>query len=289
MLVPDQRAGGRRADSVVAPNVVLRRGSDRDYFVVVDDVYFAYQANLVLRNISFRITRGEFVAIIGPSGCGKSTLLSIIQGLLLPSHGQVTVDGVPVDSPSGNRTMIFQHFALLPWKTVLGNVALGLKYQTKMKRREYELIARKCIELVGLSGSEHRYPHQLSGGMRQRVGIARAFAVEPAVLLLDEPFGALDAQNAEIMRDELCRLVKDAEMTAIMVTHNLDEALALSDRVIVMGPGVVIEDVNVENVKSTVQRGIEWGGSAEYRELRRRLWSIIRDEVMRSEARAGNS
>lgn len=260
-------------------------GGQSHGFVDVADVYFAYGQNLVLEDISFKIKKGEFVAIIGPSGCGKSTLLRTIQGLLRPSHGEVTVDGVNVDGPSGNRAMVFQHFALLPWKTVLANVVLALKYKGIGKPRDRIERARKNISMVGLSHCENLYPYQLSGGMRQRVGVARAFAVEASVLLLDEPFGALDAQNAEIMREELSRLVRQEGSTAIMVTHNLDEALGLTDRVLVMGtnPGAVVEDVQVAEIRDASGDASTWTQTSAYHRLRDRLWSILRDEVLRAQ------
>jgi ABC-type nitrate/sulfonate/bicarbonate transport system ATPase subunit len=262
-------------------------GTSEAHAVSVKDVYFAYGNSLILKDISFDVDRGQFVSIIGPSGCGKSTLLRTIQGLLPPNSGSITVEGVPVSGPSGNRAMVFQHFALLPWKSVLSNVALGIKYQRKVDASTRTELAQKFLRMVGLEGFEHLYPHQLSGGMQQRVGIARAFAVEAAVLLLDEPFGALDAQNAEIMREELTRLVRQERSTAIMVTHNLDEALGLTDRVLVMGanPGTVLEDVQVDQVRATVSDPTRWATSVEYSELRERLWETLRDEVMRAQAR----
>lgn len=252
--------------------------------VSVENVHFAYAGDLILEDISFTIESGQFVAIIGPSGCGKSTLLKIIQGLLQPNFGTAAVDGVQVDGPHGDRAMIFQHFALLPWLTVLKNIALGLKY-SGTPSRERERTGREYLRLVGLAGSEHLYPQQLSGGMQQRVGIARAFATKSSVLLLDEPFGALDAQNAEIMREELTRLVRHEGSTAVMVTHNLDEALGLTDRVLIMGarPGVIIEDVSVSDYRAPLARPEEWPNSTTYRELRDRLWQSLRAEVLRTQ------
>lgn len=251
--------------------------------VKIENAYFAYGSKLILEDISFDIDPGQFVAIIGPSGCGKSTLLKIVQGLLNPNFGSTEIDGKPVDGPYGDRAMIFQHFALLPWLTVQKNIALSLKYQGAVERDRMET-ARRYLSLVGLEGSEELYPQQLSGGMQQRVGIARAFASEPSVLLLDEPFGALDAQNAEIMREELSRMVRHEGKTAIMVTHNLDEALGLTDRVLVMGarPGVIAEDVPIADYRRNLSDH-DWSSSVEYRELRERLWTVLRNEVLRTQ------
>jgi ABC-type nitrate/sulfonate/bicarbonate transport system ATPase subunit len=252
--------------------------------VAVENLYFAYGGDLVLEDISFTIESGQFVAIIGPSGCGKSTLLKIIQGLLKPNFGTAAIDGVPVIGAHGDRAMIFQHFALLPWLTVLKNITLGLKYSGQPARVR-ERNGREYLRLVGLAGSENLYPQQLSGGMQQRVGIARAFATKASVLLLDEPFGALDAQNAEIMREELSRLVRHEGKTAVMVTHNLDEALGLTDRVLVMGarPGVIIEDVVVAQYRGSFDDQDAWPGSEAYRDLRNRLWHTLRAEVLRTQ------
>lgn len=251
--------------------------------VKVENAYFAYGSKLILEDISFEIEPGQFVAIIGPSGCGKSTLLKIVQGLLSPNFGAAEIDGEVVAGPYGDRAMIFQHFALLPWLTVLKNIALSLKYQG-IPESDRVGTARRYLKLVGLEGSEELYPQQLSGGMQQRVGIARAFASEPSVLLLDEPFGALDAQNAEIMREELSRMVRHEGKTAIMVTHNLDEALGLTDRVLVMGarPGVIAEDVPVGDSRGSLSDH-DWSGSDVYRDLRERLWSVLRNEVLRTQ------
>lgn len=254
-----------------------------DAYVSIRSIYFAYGESLILRDVNLDIKRGEFISIVGPSGCGKTTLLKIVQGLLEPSYGTVSVDSVPVTGPAGNRSMVFQHFGLMPWKTVLQNVVLGLKYRGKeFTKAERTRRAVEYIRMVGLEGCENLFPRQLSGGMQQRVGIARAFATQPAVLLLDEPFGAVDAQNAEIMRSELVRLVVHEHRTAIMITHNLDEALEASDRVLVMGArgGGFIEDVRIDIPRGPNGERTEWKSSTEYHALRERMWTILRDEVV---------
>lgn len=279
-------AGFTESQSVAVTNTVQpndRQNKDRPA-VDVRDVYFAYRHELTLSGVSFSVPEGQFVSIIGPSGCGKSTLLNLIQGLLPVSYGDIRVAGELVDGPSGNRAMIFQQFALLPWKTVRKNILLGLKYGGHQSRPDRERAAEKYMRLIGLTKYRDMYPHQLSGGMQQRVAIARALALEPAVLLLDEPFAALDAQNAEIMRGEVSRLVSDQARTAILVTHNLDEALQLSDRILVMGSssGLILEDISLVPARSSLGAGVDWAFSTPYHELRDRLWGMLQTEVMGS-------
>lgn len=252
----------------------------------IEDLYFAYGSRLILKDISLTVPRGEVVALIGPSGCGKSTLLKLVQGIIQPSFGSVSIEGEQVSGPSGDRATIFQQFGLLPWKTVLNNVLYGTKYRragaNKLQRTEE---AMEWIHRVGLAGFENHFPRQLSGGMQQRVGIARAFSIRPSVLLLDEPFGAVDAQNAEIMRGELMRLVAETACTAMLVTHNLDEALDVADRVVVMGahPGVIKEDVRVDAPRGEDGCRAEWRHTSEHRELREQMWATLRAEVLRTQ------
>src|SRR5690606_38289525 len=203
--------------------------------VTVSGLTFWYGSKLVLDNVSCHIQEGEFVSVIGASGCGKSTLLQLLDGVLRPTHGLVRIGGRPAERRDNSRAMVFQSFALLPWKTVLANVRLGLDYRRRdLSSKQRNEIARHYLARVGLSDSEHLYPYQLSGGMQQRVGLARAFAVQPSLLLMDEPFGALDAQNAEILREEVRALVKEENRSVVFVTHTLDEALQLSVRVLLM-------------------------------------------------------
>jgi len=202
-----------------------------------------------LDSVSFDIYPHEFLCLVGPSGCGKSTLLRILDGLDLPSSGQVLFKSQPVTEPSPKLSMIFQTFALLPWKTVRENVELGLEAQELPPKERHEKAA-KYIESVGLDGFEDAYPRELSGGMRQRVGIARALAVEPEVLLMDEPFSSLDELTAETLRREVLDIWREPTKvtdTFIMVTHNVHEAVFMADRVIVLRarPGRVVGDINV--------------------------------------------
>jgi NitT/TauT family transport system ATP-binding protein len=201
----------------------------------------------VLHDVSVTITPGEFVCLLGPSGCGKSTFLGALAGHLAVASGSLRLDGRIIDGPDPGRGIVFQHHTLFPWKTVLDNVAYGLKMKGVARaRREHE--ARALLALVGLAGFEGRYPFELSGGMQQRVEIARVLINEPRVLLMDEPFGALDAQTRSRMQQLLLRLWTREPTTVVFVTHDIDEALFLADRVLVMSPrpGRIIDDIRID-------------------------------------------
>jgi len=202
-----------------------------------------------LDGVTFRVENQEFCSILGHSGCGKTTLLTIMAGFEQPTSGEILVDDKPVAKPSWQRTVIFQDYALFPWMTVAQNIAFGLEMKRIAPAERADIVARN-VRLVGLSGFEHRYPHQLSGGMKQRVSIARALAVDPEVLLMDEPFGALDAQNRSRMQEELGRLLAQDDLrdkTMVLVTHSIEESILLSDRIIVLTrrPGRVKADIKV--------------------------------------------
>jgi len=203
----------------------------------------------VFENISFMVRDGEFVSIIGSSGCGKSTLLGIAAGLAEASAGVITLDGRPVRGPGLDRGVVFQEFALFPWLTVLGNIKFGLQSKG-VPRTEQDQIAQRYVKLVGLSGFEDYHPYRLSGGMRQRVGLARALAIEPSALLMDEPFGALDAQTREAMQGALSEIWRKTKITILFITHDIREAIYLSDRILVLSgrpAGVSLElTVNLE-------------------------------------------
>jgi NitT/TauT family transport system ATP-binding protein len=200
-----------------------------------------------LRDIRLDISDGEFISIVGPSGCGKSTLLKILAGILARSSGEVTMRGRPLTGPSRDLGVVFQSPVLLPWLTVLQNVMVPLKIQRR-DRSEGEARARDLLAMVGLSGFERKYPSELSGGMQQRVGICRALVHDPAILLMDEPFGALDAMTRETMNEELQRIWSERQKTILLVTHSIPEAIHLADRVVVMTPrpGRIVEVIDVD-------------------------------------------
>ena len=229
---------------------------------------------LALRDINFTVRHNEFCSILGHSGCGKTTLLTIIAGFEQPTFGQLLLNGMPVGKPGWERTMIFQDYALFPWLTVQDNIAFGLEMKN-VKVAERNRIVQQYIALVGLSGFERRYPHQLSGGMRQRVSIARALAVNPQVLLMDEPFGALDAQNRSLMQGEMVRIWERERKTCVLVTHSIEEAIALSDRILVMTrrPGTIKADITVALARPRSE------DDTEVLALRRKIRELILDEV----------
>ncbi|MDX2053548.1 MAG: ABC transporter ATP-binding protein [Polyangiaceae bacterium] len=209
-----------------------------------------------LSDINYDVRKREFISVIGPSGCGKSTLIRILAGLDYPSEGTVLLDGKPVHAPGADRGMVFQGYTLFPWLTVRKNVAFGLRMKG-MKGSEVEKQVDHWLEVVGLTRFERHYPHQLSGGMKQRVAIARALANGPRILLMDEPFGALDAQTRASMQAHLLQIWQDVDVTILFITHDLDEAVYLSDRIVVLGahPGHIREiiEVNVPRPRSPSQ------------------------------------
>jgi NitT/TauT family transport system ATP-binding protein len=229
---------------------------------------------------SIRVDPGEFVSIIVPSGCGKSTLLNAVAGFLKPTRGKVNVDGEPVGGPSADRGMVFQQYSLFPWKTVRENVEFGLKMKG-MDRNQREKSARTLLGLAGLLSFEKQYPDSLSGGMKQRVGILRALATGPKVLLLDEPFGALDAQTRVIMQQILNNIWQRLKTSVLFVTHDIDEAIFLSDRVYCMTarPGTIKAEIVVPLARP---REPSMMMSSEFLALRRGLMSLIREESLKA-------
>jgi NitT/TauT family transport system ATP-binding protein len=227
----------------------------------------------------FTVRDGEFVTIIGPSGCGKSTLLHIMGGFIQAEAGAISVHGRQVKGPGPDRGMMFQEFALFPWKTVAGNVAWGLEAQGFPKREVEETVTR-YLALIGLAEFRNHYPAELSGGMKQRVALARVLAFDPEVLLMDEPFGALDAQTRESMQEELTRLWERTGKTIVFVTHDIDEAVYLGDRVVVLTarPGRIREEVKIELPRP---RSLEVKKSAQCHEYRNYIWDSIRTESRR--------
>jgi len=230
-----------------------------------------------LNGVSFSLERGEIVAITGASGCGKTTMLRIIMGLEQASGGSVSVNGNVVSACGYDRGMVFQHSELLPWRNALQNVAFGLELKGMDKAtRMHE--ARRHLDLVGLGHAAERLPHQLSGGMKQRVGIARALAIGPEVLLMDEPFGALDAQTREGLQNELVAIQAETQQTIIIVTHDLDEAVLLADRVVVMSRGRVAEIIEVKLPRPRPSLAA-LRGNPEFGEKRLRLWELLKTEM----------
>jgi NitT/TauT family transport system ATP-binding protein len=239
---------------------------------------------LALEDVSLEVRPREFVALLGPSGCGKSTLLYLIGGFLPTEDGSIRVNDKPVARPGPDRGIVFQHFALFPWKTVRANILYGLERQG-MARDDREKRAQSFIDLVGLTGFEDSYPSQLSGGMKQRTAIARTLAFDPEILLMDEPFGALDAQTRSLMQSELLDIWRRTPKTVIFVTHDVQEAVYLADRVFVMSarPGrikAIVEtkfekDANVFRTPAFVEKVDE-------------IWNLVRDEAIKAEKRASS-
>src|SRR6478752_7053845 len=226
-----------------------------------------------LDRVSFSVKDGEIVALIGPSGCGKTTALRVAMGLDASTSGRVTVDGREVKGCGYDRGMVFQHAELLPWLSAMQNVMFGLEMKG-MRGVELPDTATRYLELVGLSDSLSRRPHQLSGGMKQRVGIARALAIDPKVLLMDEPFGALDAQTRETMQAELLELHARTRKTILFVTHDLDEAVLIADRIVVMKHGMVQEIMTVPLKRPRPDLGVV-RGTAEFADTRYRVWQAL--------------
>ncbi|MBM7508495.1 ABC transporter ATP-binding protein [Nocardioides sp. 31GB23] len=236
----------------------------------------------VFDDVDLHVGDNEFVSILGPSGCGKTTLLRIVAGIEERTSGSVLVDGDEVERPRPDTTLVFQNFRLLPWRTVEDNVAYGLRLRGKSKA-ESRAAAQPYIAMVGLEGREKKYPYQLSGGMQQRVGLARALAIKPGTLLMDEPFGALDAQTRELMQDELLRIWSNDKRTVIFVTHSIDEAIVLSDRVIVMqsNPGRIVEDITIPFERPRTPTAIRT--DPRFARLRAEMWSLLRQEPLSTE------
>lgn len=234
----------------------------------------------VLDGIDLDIIEGELVSIVGPSGCGKSTFLAAVDGLISIHGGEIQIDDRKVTRPGRDRGLVFQHDSLFPWRTVLNNVAYGLELQRTLPKAERLDRARQFVELVGLKGFEDAYPGELSGGMRQRVNIARALAVDPELLLLDEPFAALDAQTREYMQFELLKILDRAKKTAMFITHQIDEAIFLSNRVVVFSsrPAKVREVVEID-LPST--RTLDLKHTPRFQEIFRHIWQLIEEETQK--------
>jgi len=249
---------------------------------------FSAHGRSAFERVSFSVARGDFAALIGPSGCGKSTLLHIMAGLSAPSAGTVRLKGEPVTSPRDDMMFVFQQYnkSIFPWKSVLENVMLGVKYRSQTPRHGLEALCGKHLEMVGLGRYAHYYPYQLSGGMQQRVAIARALARRPDILLMDEPFSALDAMMRAELQDLLLELWQELRLTILFVTHDLDEALYLAQRVILLSasPGTVADTVQVP--LAYPRRQVETRSDPVYLELRERLYKAMVEQVVAGRAQA---
>ena len=252
-------------------------------FENVSKVFRARGATVTaLDDITLEVHAGEFLVIVGPSGCGKSTLLDLLGGLATATSGRILVDGVPVTGPGLDRGVVFQQSALLPWRTAQGNVEFGLEAKG-VPRRQRPARAREYLDLVGLSGFHDRYPHELSGGMKQRVAIARSLAFDPDVLLMDEPFAALDAQTRDGLQDELLRIWEKTGKTIVFITHGIEEAVYLGQRVAVMTsrPGRIKQIVDVPITARSATEDLR--SDPEFTRYRHEIWSLLRDEVSKAQ------
>ena len=260
--------------------VAPKRGDEHDveYAVTARDVSKNYGDVEALKDLSLDFPRGQLTSILGPSGCGKTTLLKIIAGLLSPTSGEVEVNGKPVTGPGPDRAFVFQDFALLPWASVIRNVAFGLELRGVAKS-ERESIAQKYIQNVGLGGFENSFPHELSGGMRQRVGLARALSVDAQVLLMDEPFSAVDEQTRRKFQEDLLLLVQKESKTFIFVTHSIEEAVYVSDQIAILlpRPSRVSEIIKPTGIRNKGTDDIR--RDPEYLDIVDRIWSSLRSYV----------
>ncbi|MFC0680596.1 ABC transporter ATP-binding protein [Lysobacter korlensis] len=231
-----------------------------------------------VEDVNLTVREGEFITVLGPSGCGKTTVMNVIAGLVPPTEGSVLIDGEPVAGPSPDRAVVFQDYALMPWRTVEDNVRFGFEMQRSRASDTASKVAG-AIEMVGLRGFEKSYPRELSGGMQQRVGLARAIVAEPRILLMDEPLGAVDALTREVMREEIERLFLATGKTVVFITHSIEEAILLGDRIVVFKsrPGAVLEIVETKMERPRSERGAQ--GDRRYIELRDHLWDVLQQEA----------
>ena len=242
------------------------------------------QEFIAIRDVDLSVGAGEFLTIVGPSGCGKTTLLEILAGLTEPTDGSLRIDGIEVHGPSLSRGIVFQQYALLPWRSALSNIEFSLEAKGGLSRRERRERARSVISLIGLEGFEDRYPHELSGGMKQRVAIARSLVYEPDILLM-EPFGALDAQTRELLQEELLTLWRRTGSTIVFITHSIEEAVYLGQRVAVMSsrPGRIKALIDIDLPASSIGEDVR--SFPEFAGYRHRIWSLMQGEAARARQR----
>lgn len=266
-------AAGRQAPG--APGARAAGPSQGDGRISLRNVYKWFPDGMVLEDVNLTVGAGEFLCIVGPSGCGKTTLLRLLAGLAEIDHGEVSIGGARVTGPSPAVAVVFQHFGLFPWKTVYRNVALPLQL-ARAGRAEADERVREVLRIVGLTGHERKFPAQLSGGMKQRAGLARALAAAPDVLLMDEPFAAVDAQVREVLQEDLLRLRDQLRQTIVFITHSIDEAITLGDRIIVMAarPGRIAREFTVPIARPRTIASVR--RHPEYEGLREQIWTELR-------------
>ncbi|TCJ22478.1 ABC transporter ATP-binding protein [Microbacterium sp. PI-1] len=234
---------------------------------------------IAIENVDLDVFEGEFITVLGPSGCGKTTFMNVIAGLVAPSTGSVLVDGQQVEGPGPDRAVVFQDYALLPWRSVFDNVKFGLEMQKGLRTADWRAKVQEAIDMVGLKGFESSYPRELSGGMQQRVGLARAFVAEPRILLMDEPLGAVDALTREVMRDEIEKLIEATGKTVLFITHSIEEAILLGDRIVVFKshPGAIKEIITTDIPRPRSERSVQH--DPRFLELRDHLWEALEGEA----------
>jgi NitT/TauT family transport system ATP-binding protein len=272
-IEPKHREGSARA---TAEPVIVAKGLTVGY-----KLHRERKLLTALKDITLTVNKGEFVCLLGPSGCGKTTFINAISGLVPAWEGSIHVDGQPVTGPGPDRAMVFQDYALMPWRTVESNIRMPFELQNLglSKAQVDERVAR-YLDLVELTGFEKSFPYELSGGMKQRVGIARALATEPKILLADEPFAAIDAMTREAMQSELERFVTKTKQTVVFITHSIDEAITLGDRIVVISrrPGRIKEVLDVNLPRPRFDQELK--SLHEYTELRERIWRLVKDEAL---------
>ena len=270
----DQITGGRAIPEEKKPVIVAKN------LTVGYKLHRERKLLTALRDITITINKGEFVCLLGPSGCGKSTFINAISGIVLPWEGSMEVDGKAVTGPGPDRAMVFQDYALMPWRTVESNIRMPFEFQSLgLSKAEIDERIAHYLELVDLTGFEKSYPYELSGGMRQRVGIARALVTEPKILLADEPFAAIDAMTREAMQSELEQFVSKTKQTVVFITHSIDEAIILGDRIAVISrrPGRIKEVIDVNLPRLRFDSDVK--SLPEYSEMRERIWDLVKDEA----------
>ena len=262
---------------------------DKHHVISSKDLSISYELHrertklIALKNISLDVKKGEFVVLVGPSGCGKTSFINAVAGLVEPESGVINVNGKPVKGPGPDRAMVFQDYALMPWKTVESNIRIPFEFQNLgISIEDQNKRIKDCINLVDLNGFEKSFPYELSGGMKQRVGIARALVTHPTILLADEPFAAIDAMTREAMQAELERIVNQSNQTVIFITHSIDEAITLADRVVVISyrPGQIKEIVNINLPRPRFEQEIKL--LPEYSKLREHIWRLVKDEAFQN-------